>query len=447
MISLATPSAKSPSSLQLGEAKPAAGDASTGKGGFSALLGGLAHTPSGNDKLATPAASKGKVAAAKASGAAVPEVAESGRILPAQLPDLAGAAVQPAEMAPRTGAVPHAPLVIATERAESEDAAAEPSIDGEKPADAPAAAHNAEALAVVAAVAAVAAGPQVEPLAFENGGTLSQAPSGDAKPALVAKQPIPQSMIASDEASNHTPAPQPALSRTPPAASVALAVAAEPHAPADGLPRPGVGGEADTPDRPQPGSLRANRAAEASFVKAASAEPQAQPRMEPAAPVVQAALSLPSPAAENATRPALHVEALQDLTRIVDRLAAAREAFMPATAAMAVSHAEFGELSLRFDQHREGQLAVQLSASDPDAHRAIAAAVADRPFAGTAENQAGAGQPNAQSQGQARGAPAGRDGDASNGNASRHHQPQQRGSTSRNSESENTGQRRAGIFA
>jgi len=447
MISLATPSAKSPPSLQIGEAKPAAGEAKAGKGGFSALLGGLAGTPSRNDKLAAPAVSNEELAAATAPGTAVPEAAESGRMLPAQLPDLAGAALQRAEMAPQTGVVPHAPLAIAAEDAESADAAAEPSSDGEKPVDAPAAADNAETLVAVAMVAAVAATPQVEPLAIENGETLPQTPSGDTKPALVAKRPTPQSMIASDEASNPTQAPQPAASRTPPAASVALAVAAEPHAAARGLPRPGAGGEADTADRPQPGSHRADRAVEASFVKAAAVEPQAQLRMEPAAPVAQTAPALPSPATDSPTRPALHVEALQDLTRIVDRLAAAREAFMPATAAMAVTHADFGELSLRFDQHREGQLAVQLSATDPEAHRAIAAAVGDRPFAGTAENQAGAGQPNAQSQGQARGAPAGRDGDAGNGNTARHHQPQQRGSASRNSERQDTGQRRAGIFA
>lgn len=65
-----------------------------------------------------------------------------------------------------------------------------------------------------------------------------------------------------------------------------------------------------------------------------------------------------------------------DLAQVVERLAAAREAFAPAAAAIAIDHAEFGELSLRFEQRRDGQLAVQLAATDPEAHRAIVAAVA-----------------------------------------------------------------------
>lgn len=65
-----------------------------------------------------------------------------------------------------------------------------------------------------------------------------------------------------------------------------------------------------------------------------------------------------------------------DLAQVVERLAAAREAFAPAAAAMAIEHSEFGELSLRFEQRRDGQLAVQLAATDPEAHRAIVAAVA-----------------------------------------------------------------------
>jgi hypothetical protein len=146
-------------------------------------------------------------------------------------------------------------------------------------------------------------------------------------------------------------------------------------------------------------------------------------------------------------RPVLHSDALQDLTRVVERLAAARDAFAPAAAALAVRHDEFGELSLSFDQQRDGQLAVRLSAADPDAHRAIAAAIGERGAAATtADSHAGSGQ----SQGQARGAAAERD--ASGGNSAQRHserqdQAQQRRSAANSSRQGSGDAPRAGIFA
>lgn len=65
----------------------------------------------------------------------------------------------------------------------------------------------------------------------------------------------------------------------------------------------------------------------------------------------------------------------QDLAAIVDRLSAAREALAPATAALSIDHAEFGALSLKFDQQADGALTVQLAAATPEAHRAISAAM------------------------------------------------------------------------
>lgn len=147
-------------------------------------------------------------------------------------------------------------------------------------------------------------------------------------------------------------------------------------------------------------------------------------------------------------RPALHSDALQDLTRVVERLAAARDAFAPAAAALSVRHDEFGDLSLNFDQQRDGQLAVRLSAADPDAHRAIAAALGERSAAAatTADSQSGSGQ----SQGQARGAAAERD--ASGGNSAqrqseRHEQAQQRRAAANGSRQGSGDAPRAGIFA
>jgi hypothetical protein len=139
---------------------------------------------------------------------------------------------------------------------------------------------------------------------------------------------------------------------------------------------------------------------------------------------------------------------LHDLTSVVDRLVAAREALAPATVAITVQHGELGDLSLRFDQHRDGHLAVQLSASDPDAHRAIVAAVSDAGFRAAADGQPGSSQQPAQTQANARGHTAEREsGSAGNGSAARHDQPQQQRPATQPQERPGGDRRRAGIFA
>jgi hypothetical protein len=158
--------------------------------------------------------------------------------------------------------------------------------------------------------------------------------------------------------------------------------------------------------------------------------------------------SSPSGRPVEIARPVLHSDALQDLTRIVERLAAARDAFTPAATALAVRHDEFGELSLSFDQQRDGQLAVRLSAADPDAHRAIAAAVGERSAAAptTSDSHASSGQ----SQSQPRGAAAERDGNGGNSaqrHSERQDQAQQRRSAANSSRQGSGNAPRAGIFA
>jgi hypothetical protein len=91
-------------------------------------------------------------------------------------------------------------------------------------------------------------------------------------------------------------------------------------------------------------------------------------------------------------------DAAQDLARIVDRLAAAREALAPAAAALAIKHSEFGELSLRFDQQRDGHLAVHIAASNAEAQRAIIAAASQQPSAGASDNRSGGGEQFSQAQ-------------------------------------------------
>jgi hypothetical protein len=152
--------------------------------------------------------------------------------------------------------------------------------------------------------------------------------------------------------------------------------------------------------------------------------------------------------AHDSAKAASPIAAMQDLTSVVDRLVAAREAFAPATAAMTLRHGELGDLSLRFDQLRDGHLAVQLSASNPDAHRAMVAAVSDAGFRGTSDGQTATSQQSAQPQANARGGSAGQEsGSAGNGGAARNDQQQQRRTATPQQQRPGGDQRRAGIFA
>lgn len=101
-------------------------------------------------------------------------------------------------------------------------------------------------------------------------------------------------------------------------------------------------------------------------------EPPSTP--SPAAAPGSPAATPPAGAAAPAIVPA-PVDPLGDLAAIVDRLAAAREALAPAAASLALAHAEFGALTLRFEQQQDGRLLVGLSAQDADAQRALAAAL------------------------------------------------------------------------
>lgn len=65
-----------------------------------------------------------------------------------------------------------------------------------------------------------------------------------------------------------------------------------------------------------------------------------------------------------------------DLTAVLDRLVAAREALMPSEGALDIRHAEFGDISIRFEQTTGGTLSVELAGADPDLQRAVTAAVA-----------------------------------------------------------------------
>ncbi|WP_121116572.1 hypothetical protein [Croceibacterium ferulae] len=100
----------------------------------------------------------------------------------------------------------------------------------------------------------------------------------------------------------------------------------------------------------------------------------------PTMPVTADLHSAASPADPVASAPQLRPEpqqlAMQDLTQIVERLAAAREAAAPAATQLAVEHAEFGPLSLSIQQGDRGELAIAVTAADRDNQAALVAAIA-----------------------------------------------------------------------
>lgn len=180
-----------------------------------------------------------------------------------------------------------------------------------------------------------------------------------------------------------TPAIAPAM---PAAAGIAVTVraAAEPAALSPAAPVPLL---AVPPADPKPITQPAQAlAAITTVAEPAAPRPRTTTRAptseRPGAPVgtVQPAIPLADIAANLAvpTVPAaapVRDSAPHDIAAVVDRLAAARDALAPAAATLAIDHAEFGELSLRFDQKADGGLSVQVAAATPEAHRAISQAV------------------------------------------------------------------------
>lgn len=121
-----------------------------------------------------------------------------------------------------------------------------------------------------------------------------------------------------------------------------------------------------------------------------------------------AAAPFAAPMAQTASFSALPArEAPQDFAGLVDRLVQARETAMPHTLHAAITHADFGEVQLRFEQNDSG-LSVAMSSADPAFARAAQSAAlaqndtpsarADtgQPASGTGTSQSGAGQAGGQ---------------------------------------------------
>jgi hypothetical protein len=97
-----------------------------------------------------------------------------------------------------------------------------------------------------------------------------------------------------------------------------------------------------------------------------AADPQPLTPMTDLQPAVQTADPTIAP------QPAINHQNGHDFATLVDRLVEAREAAMPQAVHAAVSHDEFGKVSLRFDQDARG-LSVSMSSADPDFARAVQA--------------------------------------------------------------------------
>ncbi len=81
-----------------------------------------------------------------------------------------------------------------------------------------------------------------------------------------------------------------------------------------------------------------------------------------------------------------------DFAGLVDRLVQARDAAAPQAISLALNHAEFGKISLRFEHDATG-LSVGMTSPDPDFARAVSAAIpAERPASADQQQGSGTGQ-------------------------------------------------------
>lgn len=118
---------------------------------------------------------------------------------------------------------------------------------------------------------------------------------------------------------------------------------------------------AETPAKPQQGVTLAVELAEQPALTLAPVAPTVAPSTEP---TTSAPVTAPTPAL---ARP-------HDFATLVDSLVAAREAAQPQVVGIALAHAEFGPVHLRF-RTEDGGLSVNLASADPDFARAATLAV------------------------------------------------------------------------
>jgi hypothetical protein len=365
---------------------------------FSLLLTGLsgqAALPPTSGALSEREPATGDVAnGAERTGKAANALAATGKILPLLAASFANPANAESPLSPAN--VSPEPTSNSDNGGPGEDNGDEQSASAGTSDTAVAPSAPAAAAAILSAAAATTFPRDAAPAA--GGETRSAA--APARPHAVAPSlphpPAQDTAQASSTlltASGESPSAPPFALHVAPAAASVSANVSDDAAPRDSSSEQRGPTEvaAKAPGKPAPETASAPFTPASIPGASAGASPMAAP---PAVIGPEQPLDGPQPsAAEGAS---IERQITRELSRIVDNLASAREALVARSATLALEHGDFGELSLRFDQRGDGQLSVRLSASDPDAHRAIAAAVAERPM--FAQSEAGNGQSQSQSQ-------------------------------------------------
>lgn len=317
---------------------------------------------------------------------------ETGKILPALLPE---AAKEPAKEAARTGLVTETGAEDVHE-SEGDTEAADTAVIAVDPALAFLSLTKAEAPAQPAAKTAVA-----EP-----------APSA----AVPAAAPV-AARLASKQGVDSAPADARGggtVQITTAAPAEARGIAAVQTTAAGPDTAASQGGSRDAADAQTQAPAKAIRVAEQGRAEMPALQQPVASAPIVTAPADSAAAATNAPLA-TATAPAAAPSPF-DINAVLDRLVAAREALMPVETALAVKHAEFGEVSIRIEQGSDGRLSAELSGADPELQRAVTAALgAERGSTAGGENDS-----RSPGQSQARGATAGGDGAAGEHEASRH---------------------------
>ncbi|MFC3175353.1 hypothetical protein ACFOD9_13920 [Novosphingobium bradum] len=342
--------------------------------------------------IVTPAADRQDLAALPASAMA------TGKPLPDPAADPAGnPATHPAAGLP----VPVLPLLRAVRLRDAAEATppaqAEPADDG---ASTPAPANDPEAAAPALPALVLTLAPPAQ-AAPDPASTQPGAPAATLLPPAIAAQVLGQPLPGQPQPAQ--PQPTAALQQQ---AAVARAEERSLRLPASPAPDPAEG--RDQAQAPQftlasPAAPAASEALRLRPVidhgaKAALADavPTAMPMPAPTADSTGAAPAAAGPAMSPAATGPAPTGFGHDFGAVVDRLMAAREAARadsPAqTVALNLRHAEFGEVSVRFEQRADG-LSVALASPDPDFARAVQAAA---PSAGSADaGQSGSTGPGA----------------------------------------------------
>ena len=199
--------------------------------------------------------------------------------------------------------------------------------------------------------------------------------------------PHPPASIAGDPelppAPGHTaarPLPEPA----PQALEHAAPQSAFLRAPTLALSAPQAGQPLPAEQTAPPPAVRTPAQLRIEVIPPSTAEPAAKPaqkleglarRIAQIEPAVASLVSpMPLQAAGQTVAPALtSAPPPHDFAALVDRLVAAREAVQPQGPTLIIAHSDFGPVELRF-RHEERGLAVSLASADPDFARAAAAA-------------------------------------------------------------------------